>query len=98
MKYLTTLISFHYFLITVSICKICSDNLIILFCTADNELLGIREAMDDMESKTCIRFIERTDQIDYIDIQSGHGCWSKVGKRGGRQFVTLMSLSNLQKK
>ncbi|XP_062404702.1 high choriolytic enzyme 2-like [Sardina pilchardus] len=39
---------------------------------------------------TCIRFRPLTKERDYLYFVSGNGCWTKfVGRRGGRQFVTL---------
>ena len=35
------------------------------------------------------RFVQRTDQDDYIDIVRGQGCHSHVGKQGGRQEISL---------
>ncbi|XP_063586085.1 astacin-like [Penaeus indicus] len=52
-------------------------------------LAGMQEIMD----KTCIRFVERTTESDYIYITtsgvSGGGCWSYVGMMGGWQEVSL---------
>nr|XP_029733637.1 zinc metalloproteinase nas-7-like [Aedes albopictus] len=42
--------------------------------------------------KTCIRFVPRTSQKDFISIErSSSGCWSTVGRTGGRQVVNLQS-------
>jgi hypothetical protein len=45
--------------------------------------------MRGIESKTCVRFVPRTNQNDYIRIISGGGCYSSLGRRGGRQDVSL---------
>ncbi|XP_054476470.1 high choriolytic enzyme 1-like [Anoplopoma fimbria] len=38
---------------------------------------------------TCIRFVQRTNQRDYLSIQSDNGCYSYVGRRGYSQTVSL---------
>lgn len=50
----------------------------------------IRNAMNVIENNTCIRFIIRTTQQDFIDIFSGTGCSAQVGRISGRQIVSLM--------
>lgn len=47
--------------------------------------------MVDIERCTCIRFIPRKKQKDYIYIKSEKGCVSNLGKIGGRQVVSLES-------
>lgn len=42
-----------------------------------------------LENKTCIRFVERTYQKDFIEIIDGDDCWSWLGKIGGRQELSL---------
>ncbi|XP_045129137.1 astacin-like isoform X2 [Portunus trituberculatus] len=50
----------------------------------------IVQGMIDFHAKTCIRFVERTAQRDYIEIVSDYqGCWSYVGKVGGNQYLSL---------
>lgn len=51
----------------------------------------ITEALETFTTLTCIRFIERTTENDYLYIQSGSGCWSSIGKVGGVQTLSLMS-------
>ncbi|XP_076603048.1 hatching enzyme 1.2 [Chaetodon auriga] len=51
----------------------------------------IKKAMENVEKGTCVRFVPRTHQRDYIDIQPKSGCWSYLGARGGRQTVSLQS-------
>ncbi|GBM84367.1 Astacin-like metalloprotease toxin 1 [Araneus ventricosus] len=49
----------------------------------------IDRAMDDYKKKTCIRFIPRTNEKDYIRLHPGQGCYSFVGRVGGPQIVSL---------
>ncbi|KAL8623936.1 hypothetical protein ACOMHN_054277 [Nucella lapillus] len=55
----------------------------------------ILEAMREIESDTkqgstyCVRFIERTNQTDYIYIQKLKGCHSEIGRIGGAQELSL---------
>ncbi|XP_065100709.1 hatching enzyme 1.2-like [Paramisgurnus dabryanus] len=49
----------------------------------------IQNAMASFASKTCIRFVPRSSQIDYISIENKDGCYSSVGKTGGKQVVSL---------
>ncbi|XP_055339683.1 uncharacterized protein LOC129589148 isoform X2 [Paramacrobiotus metropolitanus] len=49
----------------------------------------IYSAMDEIRKKTCISFVERTSEADYVRIMPGEGCSSYVGRRGGQQVVTL---------
>uniref|UniRef100_A0A672PN95 Metalloendopeptidase n=1 Tax=Sinocyclocheilus grahami TaxID=75366 RepID=A0A672PN95_SINGR len=43
------------------------------------------------ETDTCVRFVPRTHQRDYLDIQPKTGCWSYLGARGGRQSISLQT-------
>ncbi|VDO93653.1 unnamed protein product [Soboliphyme baturini] len=49
----------------------------------------IRQAMDRIESVSCVRFVQRTRQSDYLYIFPGDGCYSMVGKAGGKQPLSL---------
>ncbi|XP_012526656.1 astacin-like metalloprotease toxin 5 [Monomorium pharaonis] len=50
----------------------------------------IRDAMKQYADNTCIRFVQRTDENDYVNIYSNDtGCWSNVGRIGGPQTVNL---------
>ncbi|XP_041806106.1 low choriolytic enzyme [Chelmon rostratus] len=58
---------------------------------SDVETKLIKKAMENVEKGTCVRFVPRTHQRDFIDIQPKSGCWSYLGARGGRQTVSLQS-------
>ncbi|KAG8040201.1 hypothetical protein G9C98_000771 [Cotesia typhae] len=49
------------------------------------------QAMDDFRKYTCIQFVPHNgERDDYIRITAGNtGCWSSVGRIGGRQDVNL---------
>lgn len=50
----------------------------------------IYEAMKDFHTNTCLRFVARTDQADYINIVREDGCWSYWGRLGtGEQKLSL---------
>lgn len=59
----------------------------------------IRKAINEYHTKTCIRFIpKRPSDKDFLVIQdSDSGCWSSVGRTGGRQvsFIDISKLANL---
>uniref|UniRef100_A0AAR2LI47 Metalloendopeptidase n=1 Tax=Pygocentrus nattereri TaxID=42514 RepID=A0AAR2LI47_PYGNA len=46
-------------------------------------------AMATFHSKTCVRFVSRTIEADYLSIESRDGCYSPVGRQGGVQVVSL---------
>ncbi|XP_075984058.1 hatching enzyme 1.2-like [Anticarsia gemmatalis] len=59
----------------------------------------IMKAIADYHRLTCLRFVPYSGQKDYIVIQSKNtGCWSSVGKIGGRQEVNLQSPGCVSKK
>ncbi|XP_075693170.1 embryonic protein UVS.2-like [Rhinoderma darwinii] len=56
----------------------------------DNKEL-ITAALETFTTLTCIHFVERTTEKDYLNIYSGSGCWSSIGKVEGVQPLSLMS-------
>ncbi|XP_011705846.1 PREDICTED: high choriolytic enzyme 1-like [Wasmannia auropunctata] len=57
-----------------------------------NERNNINNAINQINTKTCVRLVQRTNQKDYINIKSENsGCWSWIGMRGGEQQVNLQS-------
>jgi len=49
----------------------------------------IASAIAEYHAKTCIKFVPRTNQRDYIHIVKGSGCSSSVGRVGRGQQVSL---------
>ncbi|VDK48037.1 unnamed protein product, partial [Anisakis simplex] len=49
----------------------------------------IRRALRYVESETCMRFQENRNSRDYIQFIRGAGCWSSVGRVGGRQQISI---------
>jgi len=49
----------------------------------------IASAIEEYHAKTCIKFVPRTNQRDYIHIVKGSGCSSSVGRVGRGQQVSL---------
>lgn len=61
-----------------------------MFClSADYQKKLLRFAMNDLESYTCVRFKERSNEEDFVHISSDDGCWSHMGKIGGGQEMSL---------
>ena len=51
----------------------------------------IRQAMDHWEDFTCLRFIPRNGERDYVEYDSTEdACWSFVGKHGGNQTINVV--------
>lgn len=53
----------------------------------------IERALNEYHKNTCIKFIpRRSSDRDFISIESGDtGCWSSVGRTGGKQVVNLQT-------
>ncbi|CAO1412000.1 unnamed protein product [Diamesa serratosioi] len=53
----------------------------------------LERAINEYHRKTCIKFVRRqSNDYDYISIENaGSGCWSSVGRTGGKQVVNLQS-------
>lgn len=55
-------------------------------------LIAIEHALAQFHQQTCIRFIPRTDESNYIVIGSKTtGCWSSIDHQSGRQELNLES-------
>ncbi|XP_053316430.1 astacin-like metalloendopeptidase [Spea bombifrons] len=49
----------------------------------------ITDAIKEFETMTCVKFVSRSSEADYLSIESLPGCWSLVSKIGGKQVVSL---------
>ncbi|GFY69513.1 astacin-like metalloprotease toxin 1 [Trichonephila inaurata madagascariensis] len=49
----------------------------------------ILDAIKNYHHHTCVHFLPRTDQSDYVKIFFGQGCYSQVGRVGGQQLLSL---------
>ena len=61
---------------------------------SDEVRIKIRKAMDEYENSTCLRFIERTNQNDYIyftDAKESTCSSNSIGRKGGQQIINLSS-------
>jgi len=45
--------------------------------------------MRNIQDKSCIQFVPRTTESDYVNIVSGKGCWSFIGRTKGPQDLSL---------
>jgi len=56
------------------------------------DMATIENAIGEYHRRTCIRFVKRSSERDYISIRGDNsGCWSSVGRVGGKQEVNLQS-------
>ncbi|XP_076011944.1 high choriolytic enzyme 1-like [Genypterus blacodes] len=46
-------------------------------------------AMQSFHSSTCLRFVPRQSEYDYISVENRDGCFSSLGRVGGRQVLSL---------
>ncbi|XP_065058941.1 hatching enzyme 1.2-like [Rhopilema esculentum] len=50
----------------------------------------ILKAVEEYKRKTCIKFIPRTNQRDYVIFNARSGCYSQIGRTGrGRQEISI---------
>lgn len=49
----------------------------------------VTDAIAHWEANTGLRFRVRTNESDYIEFFDGGGCWSHVGRQGGKQQISL---------
>ncbi|XP_061757084.1 low choriolytic enzyme-like isoform X1 [Nerophis ophidion] len=77
-----------------------NGNVEIPFVISDNYDAGERNtivtSLKSMQAKTCIRFIPRTNQRDYISYEPRYGCSSMMGRMGDKQVVALQRFGCIQ--
>ena len=49
----------------------------------------VEGAIAHWQSKTPFKFIKRTNETDFISFEALDGCFSRVGRQGGKQVVSL---------
>uniref|UniRef100_A0A1I8A436 Metalloendopeptidase n=1 Tax=Steinernema glaseri TaxID=37863 RepID=A0A1I8A436_9BILA len=49
----------------------------------------LRTSFNYLEKVSCFKFVERTNQFDYLNIEPLDGCYSFVGRIGGQQNMSL---------
>ena len=52
---------------------------------------AIQAAIADYQKYTCLRFLKRTSESEYLHFYKGGGCSSPVGRTGGRNTISLAS-------
>jgi len=55
-------------------------------------LTAVVEALHHWRTNTVFSFQPRTTQKDYIEFINGNGCWSYVGRIGGKQQISIDAL------
>nr|XP_039270237.1 zinc metalloproteinase nas-6-like isoform X2 [Styela clava] len=50
---------------------------------------AINEAIEEIESKTCIRLKKKNNEENYIEFKVGRGCWSDVGMHQGANQISI---------
>ncbi|XP_065670711.1 blastula protease 10 isoform X3 [Hydra vulgaris] len=56
---------------------------------------AVKQAMEDFQTWTCVKFIKRTKEQNYVNITSqNNGCWSELARVGGEQEISLGDFCN----
>nr|BAG06175.1 hatching enzyme [Setarches guentheri] len=71
-----------------------SDGLVTIPFTVSSDFTSserqrIEDAMEAFHSGTCLRFVPRQKEYDYISTENYGGCFSFLGRTGGRQVLSL---------
>jgi hypothetical protein len=59
------------------------------FVTEEALRQRVAAAIGHWQQRTPIRFVERTNEPDFISFERRDGCWSRVGRQGGMQVISL---------
>ncbi|XP_002155331.1 zinc metalloproteinase nas-15 isoform X1 [Hydra vulgaris] len=51
--------------------------------------MAFEEAVREIQKVSCVRFVPRTHEKDYVRVITGAGCYSMIGKDGGEQELSL---------
>lgn len=71
-----------------------SNGLVVIPYTISSEYQSrerqtIETAMQSFHSRSCIRFVPRQREKDYIKVESGDGCYSSLGRVGNAQTLSI---------
>jgi Astacin (Peptidase family M12A) len=59
---------------------------------AEEEKTIIVDGMEHIANNTCIVFVERTDEVAYINIKGDeHDCWAEAGYTGSKRNLNVPS-------
>lgn len=64
---------------------------IIAYTAEDSVLPRVEAAIEHWQKRTPFKFVARVDQGDYVSFERREGCWSRVGRQGGMQVISLGS-------
>jgi len=56
---------------------------------SSDEITKIETAFASYASSTCLSMVARTTETDYVEVIKDGGCWSYVGRIGGKQQLSL---------
>ncbi len=62
---------------------------VVPYVTTEELRPKVEAAIAHWQERTPFRFVERTDEEDYISFENQGGCWSRVGRQGGKQEISL---------
>ncbi|XP_061760787.1 high choriolytic enzyme 1-like [Nerophis ophidion] len=49
----------------------------------------IENAVKSFHGRSCVRFVPRRNEYDFVSVENGGGCFSALGRQGGRQVLSL---------
>jgi hypothetical protein len=64
-------------------------NGIVPYVTVEVVRSTVEAAIAHWQSKTPFKFITRTNEPDYLSFEKLTGCWSRIGRRGGKQTISV---------
>ncbi|XP_020603064.1 zinc metalloproteinase nas-4-like isoform X2 [Orbicella faveolata] len=50
---------------------------------------AIRKAIREFHKRTCVKFVPHTDEHDFVEFQGNYGCFSAIGRQGGKQRISV---------
>lgn len=50
---------------------------------------AIKVAIREFHRRTCVKFVLHTNEQDYLEFQGSYGCFSAIGRQGGKQRLSV---------